>query len=45
MFTDVLDAPVAELTMGHDVDVGKDLLDTRTLKGCVNELRASNRQT
>lgn len=32
MFADVLDAPVAELAVGDDIDAGKDLVDARTLK-------------
>lgn len=36
VLADVLDAPVAELTMSHNVDVGKYLLDARTLTACVN---------
>lgn len=44
MLTNVLDAPVTELTMGDNVDVGKDLLNTRTLKVCVNYVEASSRQ-
>jgi hypothetical protein len=31
MFADVLNAPVTELAMSHNVNVGKNLLDTRTL--------------
>jgi hypothetical protein len=31
VFTDVLNAPVTELAMGHNVNIGKNLLDTRTL--------------
>lgn len=31
VLTDVLDAPVAELTMSHDIDVEKDFLDAGTL--------------
>jgi uncharacterized protein YunC (DUF1805 family) len=31
MFTDVLDAPVSELTMGDDIDAGKDFVDTGAL--------------
>lgn len=31
MLANVLDAPVAKLTVRHDVDVGKDFLDARAL--------------
>ena len=31
VFTDVLDAPVTELAMGHNINVGKNLLNARTL--------------
>lgn len=31
VLTDVLDAPVAELTMGHHIDAGKNLVDARAL--------------
>ncbi|KAI6757605.1 hypothetical protein HG531_003430 [Fusarium graminearum] len=31
MFADVLNAPVTKLAMCHNVNVGKNLLDTRTL--------------
>lgn len=31
MLADMLDAPVAELAMGDNVDVGKDLFNARTL--------------
>ncbi len=31
VLANVLDAPVAELAVGHDIDVGKDLLDARAL--------------
>ena len=34
MFTDVLNAPVAELTMGNYVDVGENLFDAGTLNHC-----------
>jgi len=32
MLANVLNAPVAKLAVGDDVDVGEDLLDTRTLR-------------
>lgn len=32
MLTDVLDAPVAKLAVGNNVDVGEDLFDTRALQ-------------
>lgn len=31
VFADVLNAPIAELSMGNDVNVGQDFFDTRTL--------------
>lgn len=31
MLADVLDAPVAELTVGDDIDASKDFVDARTL--------------
>jgi len=31
VFTDMLDTPVSELAMGHDVDVGQNFLNTGTL--------------
>lgn len=31
MFTDVLDAPIAELAMGYDINTGEDLVDAGTL--------------
>lgn len=34
MLADVLDAPVAELAMGDDVDASKDLFDARALDCC-----------
>lgn len=42
MLTDVLNAPVAELTVGHDIDVGQDLLDTRTLQILVSHANVEN---
>lgn len=32
VLTDMLDAPIAELTVGDDVNIGQDFLDARTLK-------------
>ena len=32
VFADVLDAPVPKLTVSHNVDIGKDLFNARTLK-------------
>lgn len=31
MLADVLDAPVTELSVGHDVNVGEDLFDAGSL--------------
>jgi hypothetical protein len=41
MLADVLDAPVAELTMGDDVDVCQDLLNARTLRPQVSDNNGS----
>lgn len=38
VLADVLDAPVAELAMGNDVDVGKDLLDAGALLSLVTSI-------
>jgi hypothetical protein len=32
MLADMLNAPVAELTVGDDVDTGEDFIDARTLR-------------
>lgn len=36
MLTDMLDAPVAKLTMGHNVDVGENLLNAGSLHSVVS---------
>lgn len=41
MLADVLDAPVAELTMGDDVDVCQDLLNAGTLRPQVSDNNGS----
>ena len=53
MFANVLDAPIAELTMGDNVNIVEDLIDTRTLHefsketdvlGCSRLTLSSSRQ-
>jgi len=38
MFADVLDAPIAELAMGDDIDASEDLVDARTLLARISSI-------
>jgi len=44
MLADVLDAPVTELAVSNDVDIGQYLFDAGTLSGCVSDVSIQGRK-